>query len=211
MPAGAVQVLLEEIGRAKQRFGLPADAPVISCYEAGRDGFWLHRFLGPQGVENHVVDSASIEVNRRYRRAKTERLDVHKLLTMLLRHVAGEPKVWSVVRVPSEVDEDRRQLHRELLTAKRDRTRVINRMQGLLAGVGRRMALAGEVEAQLEQGPSVGWRAAACGLAGAAAGVLPDPTDHDAGGRTAGGTPHSCGASRGPGPPVGHPARDWDQ
>jgi transposase len=146
MPAGAVQVLLEEIGRAKQRFGLPADAPVISCYEAGRDGFWLHRFLGPQGVENHVVDSASIEVNRRYRRAKTERLDVHKLLTMLLRHVAGEPKVWSVVRVPSEVDEDRRQLHRELLTAKRDRTRVINRMQGLLAGVGRRMALAGEVE-----------------------------------------------------------------
>jgi transposase len=70
---------------------------------------------------------------------------------MLLRHVAGEPKVWSVVRVPSEVDEDRRQLHRELLTAKRDRTRGINRMQGLLAGVGIRMALAGEVEAQLEQ------------------------------------------------------------
>src|SRR4029453_4886595 len=53
MPGGAVQGLLEEIGRAKQRFGLPADAPVISCYEAGRDGFWLHRFLGPQGMENH--------------------------------------------------------------------------------------------------------------------------------------------------------------
>jgi transposase len=151
MPAGAVEVLLEEIVRAKQRFGLPAEAPVMSCYEAGRDGFWLHRFLGTQGVENHVVDSASIEVNRRHRRAKTDRLDVHKLLTMLLRHVAGEPKVWSVVRVPSEVDEDRRQLHRELLTAKRDRTRVINRMKGLLAGVGIRMALAGEVEAQFEQ------------------------------------------------------------
>jgi len=151
MPAGAVQVLLEEIAQAKRHFGLPEDAPVISCYEAGRDGFWLHRFLGTRGVENHVIDSASIEVNRRPRRAKTDRLDVHKLLTMLLRHVAGEPKVWSVVRVPSEVDEDRRQLHWELLTAKRDRTRVINRMKGLLAGVGIQPALAGEAEAQLEQ------------------------------------------------------------
>jgi transposase len=119
MPAGAVQVLLEEIAQAKRRFGWPEDAPVISCYEAGRDGFWLHRFLGTWGVENHVIDSASVEVNRRHRRAKTDRLDVHKLLTMLLRHGAGEPKVWSVVRVPSEVDEDHRQLYRELLTAKR--------------------------------------------------------------------------------------------
>jgi hypothetical protein len=151
MPAGAVQVLLEEMAQAKRHFGLPEDAPVISCYEAGRDGFWLHRFLGTRGVENHVIDSASIEVNRRHRRAKTDRLDVHKLLTMLLRHVAGEPKVWSAVRVPSEVDEDRRQLHWELLTAKRDRTRVINRMKGLLAGVGIQPALAGEAEAQLEQ------------------------------------------------------------
>jgi transposase len=97
------------------------------------------------------VDSASIEVNRRHRRAKTDRLDVHKLLMMLLRHVAGERKVWSVVRVPSVADEDRRQLHRELLTTKRDRTRVINRMKGLLAGCGVRLALQGEVEAQLDQ------------------------------------------------------------
>jgi transposase len=124
----------------------------MSCDEAGRDGLWLHRFLGPQGVENHGVDSASLEVNRRHRRAKTDRLDAHTLLPMVLRHVAGEPKVWRVVRVPSEVDADRRQRHRALLTAKRDRTRVSKRMQGLLAGVGRRMALAGEVEAQREQG-----------------------------------------------------------
>src|SRR5713101_3293057 len=126
MPAGAVQVLLEEIARAKQRFGLPEDAPVIRCYEAGREGFWLHRFLASQGVENFVVDSASIAVNRRHRRAKTDRLDGHTLLSMLRRHLAGERKVWSVVRVPSVADDDRRQRHRELLTAKRDRTRVSN-------------------------------------------------------------------------------------
>jgi transposase len=101
VPAGDCPTVLEEIRRAKSRFGLPEEARVVSCYEAGRDGFWLHRFLVSQGVDNVVVDSASIEVNRRYRRAKTDRLDVHKLLTMLLRHVAGEKKVWSVVRVPS--------------------------------------------------------------------------------------------------------------
>jgi transposase len=77
---------------------LPEEAQVISCYDAGRDGFWLHRWLGTQGVANFVVDSASIEVNRRRHRAKTDRLDVQKLLTMLLRHVAGERKVWSLVR-----------------------------------------------------------------------------------------------------------------
>jgi transposase len=151
MPADAIHVLHEEIARAKQRFGLANDPRVVSCYEAGRDGFWLHRCLVASGVENLVVDSASIEVNRRHRRAKTDRLDVHKLLTMLLRHVAGERKVWSVVRVPSIADEDRRPLHRELLTTRRGRTRVINRMKGLLAGCGVRLALQGDVEAQLDQ------------------------------------------------------------
>jgi transposase len=82
-------------------------------------------------VQNHVIDSASIEVNRRQRRVKTARLDVHKLLTLLLRQSAGEKKVWSVVRVPSVAEEDRRQLHRDMQTAKQDRTRVINRLKGL--------------------------------------------------------------------------------
>jgi transposase len=150
VPAGDCQTVLEEIRRAKHRFGLPEEARVVSCYEAGRDGFWLHRFLVSHGVENAVVDSASIEVNRRSRRAKTDRLDVHKLLTMLLRHVAGEKKVWSVVRVPSVDEEDRRQVHRELLTTKRDWTRVINRIKGLLAGYGLRMGLQGDVETQIE-------------------------------------------------------------
>ena len=151
IPAGDVARVQQEITRAKQRFDLPEDARVMSCYEAGRDGFWLHRYLVAHSVENLVIDSASIEVNRRQRRAKTDRLDVHKLLTMLLRHMAGEKKVWSVVRVPSVDEEDRRQLHREMLTAKQDRTRVINRIKGLLAGHGVQLALQGDVEAQLDR------------------------------------------------------------
>jgi len=125
-----------EIGRAKERFALPADASVVSCYEAGRDGFWLHRWLVAQGVVSHVVDSASIEVNRRRRRAKSDRLDVGKLLLQLVRYRAGERKVWSVVHVPAEGEEDRRQAHRELLALKRDRARVTNRIKGLLANQG---------------------------------------------------------------------------
>jgi transposase len=151
IPAGDVERVQQEITRAKQRFGLPEEACVVSCDEAGRDGFWLHRYLVAHGVQNHVIDSASIEVNRRQRRAKTDRLDVRKLLTMLLRHTAGEKKVWSVVRVPSVAEEDRRQLHRELTTAKCDRTRVINRIKGLLAGYGVQLVLQGDVDAQLEQ------------------------------------------------------------
>jgi transposase len=67
--------VLQEVAQAKKRFGLPDSAPVVSCYEAGRDGFWLHRFWlhrfwQAQGITKHVVDSFSIEVNRRKRRAK---------------------------------------------------------------------------------------------------------------------------------------------
>ena len=151
IPAGDVARLQQEITRAKQRFGLPEDAHVMSCYEAGRDGCWLHRYLVAPHVENLVIDSANIEVNRRQRRAKTERLDVRKLVTMLLRHRTGERKVWSVVRVPSVEEEDRRQLHRDMLTAKQDRTRVINRIKGLLAGHGVQLTLQGDVEAQLDK------------------------------------------------------------
>lgn len=128
--------MAQEIGRATERFGLLADVAVVSCYEAGREGFWLHRWLVSQGIRSHVVDSGSIEVNRRKRRAKSDRLDVGALLRQVIRYWAGERKVWSVVRVPTAEQEDQRQLHRELLTAKRDRARVTNRMKGLLANQG---------------------------------------------------------------------------
>src|ERR671925_865775 len=106
--------VLQEVDQAKKRFGLPETAPVVSCYEAGREGFWLHRFLQAQGITNHVVDSSSIEVNRRQRRAKSDGLDVRKLLSMLLRFHHGERAAWRVVHVPSVEAEDQRHLHRAL-------------------------------------------------------------------------------------------------
>ncbi len=119
------------VARAKQRLGLPSEAPVRSCYEAGRDGFWLHRALAARGVANVVVDAASIEVNRRQRRAKTDRLDAIKLVTQLVRHHRGE-RVWSVVRVPAEADEAARHLHRDLDVLKSERRAHRMRIQSLL-------------------------------------------------------------------------------
>ena len=130
-----LSALQEEIRRAKERFDLPAQARVASCFEAGRDGFWLHRYLLSIGVESRVVDSLSIEVTRRRRRAKTDRLDVIKLVSLLLRHEGGE-KVWSVVRVPSVTAEDLRQLGRELESLKKERTEHRNRIRALLAAQG---------------------------------------------------------------------------
>src|SRR5947209_8258329 len=128
--------LEQEIAKAKKRFQLADTAPVVSCYEAGRDGFWLHRYLLAQGLGNVLVDSASIEVNRRQRRVKSDRLDATKLVQMLIRYHAGESKVWSVVWVPSVADEDQQHLHRELPELKEDRTRHTNRLKGLLASQG---------------------------------------------------------------------------
>ena len=112
IPAGAVGLLEKEIIQAQLRFGLPLETPVISCYEAGREGFWLHRYLLAHGITNHVVDSASIEVNRRARRAKTDRLDLEGLLSLLARYEQGDRRVWRVVRVPTVAEEDARQLPR---------------------------------------------------------------------------------------------------
>ena len=129
--------LLREVTRAKQHFDLPSTARVHSCYEAGRDGFWLHRFLVAHAIDNVVIDSASIETNRRKRRAKTDRLDVIALVDLLWRHVSGSRKPpFAVVRVPAIEDEDLRHIGRELKLLKKDRTRISNRIKGLLANHG---------------------------------------------------------------------------
>jgi transposase len=130
------QRVLDEIASAKRRFGLPETAPVVSCYEAGREGFWLHRFLEAHGITNHVVDSSAIEVSRRQRRAKSDGLDVRKLLSMLMRYEQGEQKVWQVVNVPSVEAEDQRHLHRDLETLKRERGSTTTRIKGLLTSQG---------------------------------------------------------------------------
>jgi transposase len=146
--AGDLDKLQKEIKAAKERFNLPDEAIVRSCYEAGRDGFWIHRCLISLGIENIIVDSSSIEVNRRARRAKTDKLDVQKLASMLIRYHSGERKLWSIVRIPSVEEEDRRQLPRELKDLKKERTRVTNRIRGLLATQGVRIRLTAKTSAE---------------------------------------------------------------
>jgi transposase len=124
--------LLAVIEKAKARLGLVGAVKVMCCYEAGRDGFWLHRFLLEAGIENRVVDSSSIEVNRRQRRAKTDRLDAGKLLSMLIRYCNGEREVWQVLRVPTRAEEDARRTHRELERLEREHTGHTNRIGSLL-------------------------------------------------------------------------------
>jgi transposase len=135
-PARDLAKLQEEIAKAKARFGLPADAPVCTCYEAGRDGFWIHRALTKLGITNVVVDASSIEVNRRQKQIKSDPVDAGKLVNMLCRYHAGERKVWSVVKVPSVQDEDGRQLHRGMKDVQRQKTECSNRIKGLLASQG---------------------------------------------------------------------------
>jgi transposase len=128
--------LVAQITQAQRRFGLPPDAPVHGVYEAGREGFWWHRFLQAQGVHNVVVDASSLEVNRRSRRSKTDRLEMKKRLTMLVRFVLGETPWWNVVPVPSAEDEALRPPHREVIARKEERTQHRNRRKGVLAGLG---------------------------------------------------------------------------
>lgn len=122
----------EALKQAKARFDLPEAVVVISCYEAGQDGFWPHRRLAELGVENRVIDSASIEVNRRHRRAKTDRLDGRKLAEMLVRAERGERGVWRVVNVPSVEAEDARRPHRELERIRNEEKQHRTRLRSLL-------------------------------------------------------------------------------
>jgi transposase len=142
--------VLDEIAQAKRRFDLPETASVVSCYEAGRDGFWLHRFLEAHGITNYVVDSSAIEVSRRQRRAKSDGLDVRKLLSMLIRYHEGERQVWQVVKVPSVEAEDQRHLHRDLETLKQERGDTTRRIKGLLSSQGLRVKSLTKLPEQLD-------------------------------------------------------------
>ena len=127
--------LLELIERIRTRVARELNRPVevISCYEAGYDGFWLHRLLEAHGVRNLVIDPASLQVDRRARRAKTDKIDAERLLRSLMAYLRGEPKVWSVVRVPSVAEEDDRRLHRERDRLINERVQHVNRIKGLCA------------------------------------------------------------------------------
>lgn len=130
--AGDLERFRSEIEKTKKKFELVGSVRVRSCYEAGREGFWVHRALTGMGIENIVVDAASIEVNRRQRRTKTDRMDLQKLVRQLIRYWRGEQEVWRVVRVPSREAEDRRQLHRDMEILKNERKQHRVRIQALL-------------------------------------------------------------------------------
>jgi transposase len=131
--SGDLRGVERALARGRQRFGLPLSAVGVSCYEAGRDGFWIHRALTELGLRNRVVDSSSIEVNRRARRTKTDRIDALKLVTMLVRVCCGEKHVWHEVRVPSVDDEAARHVSRERTALTNEQTRLSNQIAGWLA------------------------------------------------------------------------------
>jgi len=120
--------------KAERRIGKPVKVVVIQ--EAGLDGFWLHRLLEANGIESHVVDPASIAVDRRKRRRKTDAIDAEGLLRALMAWMRGERRVCSMVRPPSPEEEDRRRLCREREALVTERIRHTNRIKGLLAGQG---------------------------------------------------------------------------
>jgi len=130
-------VLLRARGKAAQE-GKPVR--ILSCYEAGLDGHWLHRWLSDNGIANHEIDASSIEVNRRARRAKTDRIDLGQLMRSFLAYLRGEVGVCSIVRVPTPEDEDRKRRTRERERLLKERTGHSNRIKGLLHGQGIRDA-----------------------------------------------------------------------
>lgn len=136
--SGHVKELLRHISLAKEKFGLKEDAPVYSCFEAGRDGFWIHRMLEEYGIENVVIDPASIEVSRHARIRKTDRLDAKRLLDLLLRDkYYNMPAPYSVVCVPTLKDEDNMRLNRERERLVKERTGHRARIRSILTLHGR--------------------------------------------------------------------------
>ena len=130
--------LLALIGRVRERAaralgGVPA---VVSCYEAGYDGFWLHRLLLAAGITNYVFDPASIAVDQRARRVKTDRIDGEKMLRTLMAYLRGEPQVVRIVRVPSAEQEDARRASRERDRLIKEQTAHTNRITALLRLLG---------------------------------------------------------------------------
>ena len=132
---GGLLALIEKV-RVRVRERLGSTPRVVSCYEAGYDGFWLHRLLAAAGITNFVFDAASIAVEQRARRTKTDRIDGELLLRTLMAHLRGEPRVVRIVRVPSVEVEDARRASRERDRLVKEQTAHTNRIKGLLRLLG---------------------------------------------------------------------------
>src|SRR5271166_265119 len=148
---GLLELIDEVQTRASRETGRAVE--VMSCYEAGYDGFWLHRLLEAHGIRNYVIDPASLQVDRRARSVKTDRIDTERLLRSLMAYLRGEPKVWSVVQAPSIAEEDARRLHRERDRLISERVQHVNRIKGLCAlhGIYDYQPLRPQATARLEQ------------------------------------------------------------
>ena len=129
--------LMQAIEKAKEKLFLEKDCKVFSCYEAGRDGFWIHRYLKEkEGIENYVIDSSSIEVSRRKKQVKTDKVDVKALLRLLMRFKSGEDEALRSIRVPTVEEEDLRRLHRERERLIKERGSHSARIKSLLVAQG---------------------------------------------------------------------------
>ena len=137
--AGDLGAFEREIALAKAKYRLAEDAPVQACYEAGRDGHWIHRALLGAGINNFVIESSCLEVDRRHKQRKTDRLDAIKMVHALVRYCRGERTSLRVNHVPDTEDEDIRNLQRELQTIRADRNRISNRIKSLLVAQGIRL------------------------------------------------------------------------
>ena len=143
--AGDWPALHAEIELTKTKRNCPGDARVVSCYEAGRDGFWIHRALIAEGIENHVLDSASIEVSRRKKQVKTDRVDVNALLRLLMRYVSGEKAALHSIHIPTVAAEDQRRLTRERERLLKERGAHSARIKSLLVAHGIRLVRLSEL------------------------------------------------------------------
>ena len=145
MEAGDTAALLAFVAahRARVEARLGAPATVASCFEAGPDGFWLHRLLVANGVDNVIVEPTSILISRRARRAKTDRLDAQGLLRVLMARHRGDQQICSILRVPTPEEEDAKRPHRERERLVQERVRIENRIEALLItqGVRKRPSL----------------------------------------------------------------------
>jgi transposase len=129
--ATALLTLIKDIQtRAATKLGRTAE--IACCFEAGRDGFWLHRLLTTHGVDAYVLEPTSVLVNRRARRAKTDRLDAEGMLRVLATWLGGDHQVCSMVRVPTPEEEDAKRPHREREHLVQERLRIENRIEALL-------------------------------------------------------------------------------
>ena len=134
--SGDWKALSFEIKQAKTKLNCVVDCPAVSCYEAGRDGFWIHRALVAEGIDNYVLDSASIEVSRRKRQVKTDRVDVAALLRLLMRYINGEKAALHTIRIPTVDEEDQRRLNRERERLIKERGSHSARIKSLLIAHG---------------------------------------------------------------------------